>query len=83
MGFLIHDPNYPPPDIQASPVTARVDAIELMSNEVFVHLSTESTTFLARLDPRTQARPGQDIQIVLNMSAMHAFDVDTGATLLS
>ena len=51
--------------------------------EVFVHLSAESATFLARLDPRTQARPGHDVQTVLNMSAMHAFDVDTGATLLS
>jgi multiple sugar transport system ATP-binding protein len=34
-------------------------------------------TFIARVDPRTQARIGQDLDIVINMDNIHTFDRQT------
>jgi len=77
----IHDPAYTPPDIVASPIQARVDVTELMGNELFLHLVSGDQRFLARVDPRTAARPGQDIDIAFDMANMHAFDPDTGKAI--
>ena len=77
----IHDPAYTPPDIVASPIQARVDVTELMGNELFLHLVSGDQRFLARVDPRTAARPGQDIDIAFDMANMHAFDPETGRAI--
>jgi len=58
----------------ASPVRATVDVTELMGNEIFLHLLIGDKPFLARVDPGTKARPGQEMQVVFNMAKMHAFD---------
>jgi multiple sugar transport system ATP-binding protein len=66
----------------ASRLTARVDVTELMGNEVFVYLLSGQKSFLARVDARTKARPGHDIEVAFNMAYMHAFDIETGDALL-
>jgi len=73
----IHDPEYAPPGIIGAPVTARVDVTELMGNEVFLYLVPGAKTFIARVDPRTSARVGQDVKVLFNMENMHVFDRDT------
>ena len=50
---------------------------ELMGNEVFLYLVTGTKTFIARVDPRTSARVGQDFEVLFNMENMHVFDRDT------
>ena len=70
----IHDRDFQPPSIQAAPVQAQVDVTELMGNEIFLHLLAEDKLFLARVDARTQARPGREVQVVFDMERMHAFD---------
>ena len=62
-------------------VQAKVDVIELMGNELFVYLVSGRYQFLARVDRRTNARPGQDIELVFNLANMHAFDSRTGKAL--
>jgi multiple sugar transport system ATP-binding protein len=54
-----------------------VDVTELMGNEIFLHLVEGGKPFLARVDPRTRARPGQEVQVVFDMARMHAFDSET------
>jgi hypothetical protein len=56
----IHDAQYQPPGIESAPVKARVEVTELMGNEIFLHLTAtnDDNVFLARVAPRTQARPG-------------------------
>jgi len=54
-----------------------VDVTELMGNEIFVYLLTGQKTFIARVDPRTQARIGQDLDIAMNMDNVHIFDRQT------
>jgi len=70
----IHDQEFTPPGLVGSPVRATVDVVELMGNEIFLYLLVENKQFLARVDPRTKARPGQELQVVFNTAKMHAFD---------
>jgi len=79
----IHDREFAPPGIQAAPVVARVDVTELMGNEIFLYLLTGKQQFVARVDPRTRARMGHEIEVVMNMANMHAFDPKSELTLLS
>jgi multiple sugar transport system ATP-binding protein len=73
----IKDPHFAPPGIFAQPVESKVEVTELMGNETNLFLSTGDQGFVARVDPRTQARMGDRIQIVFNMDNMHIFDPDT------
>ncbi len=73
----IHDPEFASPGIIGAPCKTRVDVTELMGNEVFLYLLTGSKTFIARVDPRTSARVGQDVEVLFNMDNMHVFDRDT------
>ena len=78
----IHVKEYLPTGISVSAVIpAKVDVIELMGNELFVYLVSGEHQFLARADPRAKARPGQDIELVFNMTNLHAFDLETGKTI--
>jgi multiple sugar transport system ATP-binding protein len=71
----IHDKEYVPAGIDPSAaVRAKVDVIELMGNELFIYLVSGKGQFLARVDPRAKARPGQDTELVFNLANLHAFD---------
>jgi multiple sugar transport system ATP-binding protein len=70
----IHDSKYPRSGVVPVPVEASVDVLELMGNEVFLHLLADGVPFLARVDPRTEAKPGRKIQVLFDLSEMHAFD---------
>ncbi len=78
----IHAREYQPPGIFASTVRSKVDVTELMGNEFFLHLLSRDKPFLARVDARTAVRPGQDIEVVFNMTNMHAFDPTTSKAVL-
>ncbi|HEY4689590.1 MAG TPA: sn-glycerol-3-phosphate ABC transporter ATP-binding protein UgpC [Anaerolineae bacterium] len=73
----LHDESFTPPGINAGPIDARVDLTELMGNEVFVYLLTGRYTYVARVDPRTQARAGSQVRIIANLDNIHFFDKST------
>ena len=73
----IHDSDFPRSGVVPIPVEAEVDVLELMGNEVFLHLISDGVNFLARVDPRTAARPGRRIQVLFDLGEMHAFDPET------
>jgi multiple sugar transport system ATP-binding protein len=73
----IHDREFIPPGIRAEPMTAKVDVTELMGNEIFVYLLTGQKQFIGRMDPRTSARVGQEMDVVVNMDNIHLFDRDS------
>ena len=77
----IHAPEYVPAGILASAVQASVDVIEIMGSEIYLHLITEGESFLARVDPRSKARPGQRTEVIFDMANMHAFDSKSGQVL--
>ena len=73
----IVNPEFAPPGIIAQPVDTQVDITELMGNEIFLFLKTGKHEFVARVDPRTKATSGDQMQLVFNMENMHIFDQET------
>ena len=65
----------------ATRFSARVDVVEMMGNEKFLHLIIGNQTLLARVDPRTRARAGQDIELTLDIDRIHIFDAKTETVL--
>jgi multiple sugar transport system ATP-binding protein len=73
----IHDPHYIPSGIIAQTVEVKVDLTELMGNEIFLYLTSGEHNLVARVDPRTACRMGDQTQVVFNLNNMHLFDPET------
>jgi multiple sugar transport system ATP-binding protein len=73
----IHDPEFAPPNIDAEKVAVKVDVTELMGNEIFLYLVSGRNTFVARVDPRSRLRVGQQAQVLFDMDSFHIFDATT------
>ncbi len=70
----IFNPAFMPPGIHAEKVTAKVDVTELMGNEVLLYMVTGKHSFVARVDPRTPFRVGDEVELDFNMDKIHIFD---------
>ncbi len=73
----VHDVDFTPPNIAAERVTVKVDVTELMGNEIFLYLVSGRNTFVARVDPRSKLRIGQQAQVAFDMDNFHIFDAAT------
>lgn len=73
----IHDARYTPDAPLGDIISAQVELSENTGSDIFTHLSTGGKRFVARLDGRTHARPGDRIDVVFDMDAMHIFDART------
>jgi multiple sugar transport system ATP-binding protein len=54
-----------------------------VENEDASLLPDETTLFTARIDPRTSARQGSELELAVDPAQFHFFDVDDGAALLA
>ncbi|MEW6233281.1 MAG: sn-glycerol-3-phosphate ABC transporter ATP-binding protein UgpC [Chloroflexota bacterium] len=63
-------------------VSVTVDVVEPMGSEIYLYLLTGAKSFVGRLDSRTQVRPGQQIDVVLDLEHMHIFDRETQEALV-
>ena len=70
----IHNPEYCPANIIKAPIKAKVDVTELMGNEIFVYALSGSTQFVARVDPRSRYKVGDEIELTMDMTNFHIFD---------
>ena len=77
----IHDVDFVPPNIDAEKVDVKVDVTELMGNEIFLYLVSGKNTFVARVDPRSKLRVGEQAQVAFDMDAIHIFDAATEETI--
>jgi multiple sugar transport system ATP-binding protein len=73
----IHNPAFVAPGIHSAPVEAKVDVTELMGNEINLYLLAGQDSIVARVDPRTDFRMGDKVQVAFNMDKAHLFDPDT------
>jgi len=78
----IHDKRFMPVDVTVAPMVAKVDVIEPMGSEQYLFLVVDSQEFVARVDPRSSAAIGEDLEIALNMDNMHLFDAQTEEAIL-
>ncbi len=70
----IHNPDFCPPGIHAAPVESKVDVTELMGYEILLYLVSGKNSYVARVDPRTRFKVGEQVQVVFNMDNFHIFD---------
>ena len=78
----IHAKPYVAPGILESDIVSRVDVTETMGNEVFLYLvSADDKQYIARVDPRVQAQPNDELELAVNMSNAHIFDPKTEVSL--
>jgi multiple sugar transport system ATP-binding protein len=74
----IHDAHYIPTLVQPHPpIHALVTVTEHMGSEVYVHIQHNTHEFIGRFDPRTTARPGHPIPIVIDTENIHFFHMQT------
>jgi multiple sugar transport system ATP-binding protein len=73
----IHDPEFAPVNIHGEKVPVKVDVTELMGNETLLYLMNGKNTFIARVDPRSKKRVGDEMQVIFDMDKFHIFDAAT------
>ena len=58
-----------------------VNVYELLGAEVFLYFDLAGTAMTARMDPRTTARPGDQVRYRMNTEKIHVFDKETEKTI--
>ena len=54
-----------------------VKVYELLGAEVYLYFDVADTQLIARVDPRTTARPGNSIKVAFDVDKIHVFDKET------
>ncbi|MCM3655254.1 ABC transporter ATP-binding protein [Metabacillus litoralis] len=62
---------------QATTVNVKVDVAELMGAETMIYSQISGQSFVARVDARTEVKPGQQLALALDMNKAHFFDTET------
>jgi len=71
-----------PPDAHdESRITAPVEVVEHLGNELLVHLNAAGKDIVARLDPRSSAHTGGNTTLHIDTENIHLFDTDTGEAI--
>jgi multiple sugar transport system ATP-binding protein len=79
----IHDAQYVPRGVdEAARLNATVTVVEPLGSEVYAYVANGGKEMVSRLDPRTSARVGQGLDLIVDRAKMHAFERDSGRTLL-
>jgi multiple sugar transport system ATP-binding protein len=79
----VHDAHFVPKGVdESSPIHTNVTVVEPLGSEVYAYIEKGGKEWIGRLDPRTDARTGGAIDIVLNMDKMHIFDRETEKALV-
>ncbi len=73
----VHDRDYVPGALNGAAVPAQVDVIEPMGSEIYLYLLSGKHSYIARVDPRSQARPGNSVSVMMNLDHLHVFDKET------
>ncbi|MCP4420279.1 MAG: sn-glycerol-3-phosphate ABC transporter ATP-binding protein UgpC [Chloroflexi bacterium] len=73
----VHAPEYAPPNIQAAPMEASVEVVELLGHEQHLFLNSGRNSLVATVDTRMQVTYGNKIGLVMDMTNMHLFDKST------
>ena len=64
-------------------VSAHVDVTEMMGAETYLYVTIEGTAFIARVNPRTTAKAGDQINLILEGNKIQLFDKETEQIILS
>ena len=62
-------------------IKAKVEVTELMGAEIFLYVDVEGSSLTARVEPTSTARPGDEIEMVIDNTKIHIFDKETEQTI--
>jgi multiple sugar transport system ATP-binding protein len=71
----------PPDKRDGSTITAPVEVVEHLGNELLVHMAGAGKDIVARLDPRSTAHVGSNTTLYVDTDNIHLFDTDTGVAI--
>lgn len=77
----IYDTSFQSPGIVSAPVEAKVDVVEPMGSEIYLNLLAGNQPFVARVDPRSGARAGNDVGLSFDVDKLHIFDKKSEAAI--
>ena len=77
----IYDQAFVPGNVHTQAVPVRVEINEMLGNERLLHVSANTATFLARVDPRTRVRAGEEVEVLVDVDRIHLFARDTERSL--
>jgi multiple sugar transport system ATP-binding protein len=78
----IHAADFTPANINAAPVLATVEVVELLGHELHLYLDSGQNSFVATVDTRLAPQMGQELNLVFDMDQMHLFDKTTELSIL-
>ena len=64
-------------------IDALVELTEMMGAETYLYLKIMDNQFTARVNPRTQAKPGEKLEIAFDTNRLHLFDKETELAILN
>ncbi len=73
----IHDEEMFLDTSKGSIINATIRVYELLGAEVYLYFDVKDQSFTARVNPRTNARPGDTVKFAFDMSKIHIFDKET------
>ncbi len=62
-------------------VEANVDIAELMGSEIYIYMTVAGNNVIAKVPPRSTYKPGDKVNIAIDMNKSHFFDVETEKTI--
>ena len=65
----------------SSKIKANVDVTELMGAEIYLYVNIGGIPITARVEPTSQAKPGDNIEIAFDLEKIHIFDKETECTI--
>jgi len=73
----IHGVPYIPPNIDAAPIKANVEVVELLGHELHLFVNSGKNSFVSIVDTRLAPTVGNDVDLVVNVDTLHLFDKNT------
>lgn len=58
-------------------LNCKVEVVEHMGSEVYLHLSSGSNALIGRVNPRFHYHPGSELKLAVDLNKIHIFDAQT------
>ncbi len=64
-------------------IDAKVEVVEPLGAETYLYLTIQGKQFIARVNPRTGAKPQDQIKVAFDATKIHLFDKETEKTIIN